>query len=98
MTIQEAITNNGELAYWLERWKLIPDGPPLATHTSQLLPVKMAADGMKAMLKITHDESEQLGCALMAWCGLSATWSLEINAPISIQYHVAELALVELDR
>lgn len=67
MTIQEAITNNGELAYWLERWKLIPDGPPLATHTSQLLPVKIAADGMKAMLKITHDESERLGCALMAW-------------------------------
>jgi len=54
---------------WLTRWKLIPDGPPCVTHTSQLLPVKTITGGIKAMLKITDDEYEQTGNALMAWWG-----------------------------
>lgn len=54
---------------WLSRWKLIPDGSPFATHTSQLLPVKTSVDGIKAMLKITDDQEEQRGNALMAWWG-----------------------------
>lgn len=52
---------------WLSRWNLIPDGPPFMTHSSQLIPVKTATDGIKAMLKITHDKDEQTGNALMAW-------------------------------
>lgn len=52
---------------WLSRWNLIPDGTPFITHSSQLLPVKTAADGIKAMLKITDDEDEQTGNALMVW-------------------------------
>lgn len=52
---------------WLNRWKLIPDGSPFITHTSQLLPVKRSTDGVKAMLKITDDQDEQTGNALMAW-------------------------------
>ncbi|EML2228120.1 hypothetical protein RFG91_004776 [Klebsiella aerogenes] len=54
---------------WLNRWKLIPDGSPLVTHTSQLLPVKTSTDGVKAMLKITDDQDEQTGNALMTWWG-----------------------------
>ncbi|HHW4412251.1 APH(6) family putative aminoglycoside O-phosphotransferase [Citrobacter freundii] len=54
---------------WLSRWKLIPDGSPLLTHTSQLLPVKTSIDGINAMLKITDDQEEQRGNALMAWWG-----------------------------
>ncbi|MDX7988402.1 APH(6) family putative aminoglycoside O-phosphotransferase [Xenorhabdus sp. 12] len=56
-----------EFKPWLNRWKLIPDGAPLITHTSQLLPVTTEAGGMKAMLKITGDADEQIGNALMAW-------------------------------
>lgn len=54
---------------WLNYWKLVPDGMPLITHTSQFLPVKTATNGMKTMLKITDDESEQIGNALMVWWG-----------------------------
>lgn len=57
---------------WLSRWNLIPDGTPLMTHSSQLLPVKTAA-GIKAMLKITDDKNEQTGNALMMlWEGCGA--------------------------
>ncbi|WP_436299125.1 aminoglycoside phosphotransferase family protein [unidentified bacterial endosymbiont] len=52
---------------WLSRWKLIPDGSPFVTHTSQRLPVKTSIDGIKAMLKITGDQKEKRGNALMAW-------------------------------
>lgn len=52
---------------WLHRWRLIPDGPPFITHTSQLLPVKTLSGDLEAMLKVTADEDEQTGGALMAW-------------------------------
>jgi streptomycin 6-kinase len=52
---------------WLDRWDLIPDGAPFITHTSQLIPVKTAAQGIKTMLKVTDDVDEQAGNALMVW-------------------------------
>ncbi|EPH3362027.1 aminoglycoside phosphotransferase family protein [Citrobacter freundii] len=52
---------------WLNRWGLIPDGEPVETHTSQLLPVVVIRDGQKAILKITDDDSERIGCELMVW-------------------------------
>lgn len=52
---------------WLHRWQLIPDGTPLITRTSQLLPVITATGGINAMLKITGDVDEQTGNALMVW-------------------------------
>ena len=52
---------------WLSRWKLIPDGVPIVTHTSHLLPVKTINDGKKAILKLTSDATEQTGCQLMVW-------------------------------
>ena len=51
---------------WLSRWGLTPDGQPLETHTSQLLPV-VTKDGQKAILKLTDDDSERNGCELMVW-------------------------------
>lgn len=51
---------------WLNRWGLTPDGEPFETHTSQLLPV-VVKDGRKAILKITDDDSERIGCELMVW-------------------------------
>lgn len=51
---------------WLNRWGLTPDGEPFETHTSQLLPV-VVKDGQKAILKITDDDSERIGCELMVW-------------------------------
>ncbi|RNT19722.1 APH(6) family putative aminoglycoside O-phosphotransferase [Klebsiella aerogenes] len=59
--------DNYESEPLLKRWKLVPDGTRLITHTSHLLPVIRVIDGSKAMLKITYDESEQLGNALMVW-------------------------------
>lgn len=52
---------------YLSRWGLIPDGVPVITHTSQLLPVMMRKDHQKAILKLTNDDSERRGCELMAW-------------------------------
>jgi streptomycin 6-kinase len=37
---------------YLERWKLTPDGEPIATPTSRLLPVRWR--GSPAMLKIAR--------------------------------------------
>ena len=51
---------------WLSHWGLTPDGQPLETHTSQLLPV-VTKDGQKAILKLTDDDSERNGCELMVW-------------------------------
>ena len=55
------------LSFWLNRWLLIPDGEKFITHTSTLLPVKTATQGIKAMLKVTDDADEQTGNSLMAW-------------------------------
>ena len=50
---------------WLRRWHLVPDGAPLTTPTSLLLPVRR--HGEAAMLKIARQEEERRGGALMAW-------------------------------
>jgi streptomycin 6-kinase len=50
---------------YLERWKLAPDGEPIATRTSRLLPVRW--HGSAAMLKIALLEEERRGGLLMVW-------------------------------
>lgn len=65
--VKESFMDTFKLKPWLNRWNLIPDGTPFITHTSQLYPVKTAAHGIKAMLKVTDDTDEQAGNALMAW-------------------------------
>lgn len=52
-------------AEWLTRWELAPDGEPIRTHSSSLLPVHRA--GAPAMLKVAHAAEERAGAGLMAW-------------------------------
>lgn len=51
--------------HYLKKWHLIPDGSPIITNTSQLLPVICKAT--KSMLKIASSEEEQRGASLMIW-------------------------------
>jgi streptomycin 6-kinase len=50
---------------YLARWGLTPDGEPIMTHSSRLLPVRRA--GTPAMLKIAVEAEEQCGSLLMLW-------------------------------
>ena len=51
----------------LARWHLTPDGEPIATRSSDLLPVRRA--GAPAMLKIAREAEERWGGLLMRWWG-----------------------------
>ncbi|MHC8395869.1 aminoglycoside phosphotransferase family protein [Pseudomonas sp. LB3P93] len=50
---------------WLKRWALVPDGEPIITPGSRLLPVRMG--NSPAMLKIAVDAEEKFGNLLMTW-------------------------------
>ena len=50
---------------YLARWALTPDGEPIATPFSRLLPVRR--EGAPAMLKIAMAAEEKLGGRLMVW-------------------------------
>ncbi|KAA2239937.1 hypothetical protein F0L74_27525 [Chitinophaga agrisoli] len=50
---------------YIKLWQLIPDGLPIITHSSRLLPVLQA--GQPAMLKIPTAPEEQAGALLMQW-------------------------------
>jgi streptomycin 6-kinase len=50
---------------YIVRWDLIPDGAPIRTHSSRLLPVRQR--GVPAMLKIAQADEERHGGALMVW-------------------------------
>jgi streptomycin 6-kinase len=50
---------------YLARWALTPDGEPIATRSSRLLPVRKS--GTRAMLKLAVEEEERHGAALMVW-------------------------------
>jgi streptomycin 6-kinase len=53
--------------HYLARWQLEPDGEPITTHSSRLLPVHR--DGAPAMLKIAIEPEERWGSTLMVWWG-----------------------------
>ncbi|MPZ33135.1 MAG: APH(6) family putative aminoglycoside O-phosphotransferase [Rhodospirillales bacterium] len=53
------------LGVHLARWDLVPDGEPITTPSSLLLPVRH--NGVSAMLKIAREDEERRGGALMAW-------------------------------
>src|ERR1700722_6334453 len=56
---------------YLERWRLTPDGDPIITATSRLLPVRRS--GRPAMLKLAAHPEERRGNRLMArWNGQAA--------------------------
>ena len=50
---------------YLRRWNLVSDGEPIATHSSDLLPVR--SGDAPAMLKVARSEEERRGASLMAW-------------------------------
>jgi streptomycin 6-kinase len=50
---------------YLERWQLTPDGDPIITPTSRLLPVSRS--GSTAMLKLAVHPEERRGNRLMTW-------------------------------
>lgn len=50
---------------YLSRWNLVSDGEPIATHSSDLLPVRQ--NGAPAMLKIAREAEERRGPLLMEW-------------------------------
>lgn len=52
---------------YLDRWGLVPDGPPFTTHAAHLLPVRR--HGAPAMLRLSHEADERAGAVLMAWWG-----------------------------
>lgn len=47
------------------RWNLVPDGEPITTHASRLLPVRQF--GAAAMLKLAFEDEERRGPDLMTW-------------------------------
>lgn len=50
---------------YLTRWNLTPDGDPIVTHSSRLLPVRR--HGVPAMLKVATEAEEKRGGLLMSW-------------------------------
>lgn len=52
---------------WLSRWDLRPDGAPISTHCSDLLPVRHA--GAPAMLKIAREPDTRWAWLLMEYWG-----------------------------
>jgi streptomycin 6-kinase len=50
---------------YIDNWRLTPEGNPIVTRTSRLLPVRW--QGMAAMLKIAVEAEEELGNELMVW-------------------------------
>jgi streptomycin 6-kinase len=55
------------LTEYLVRWGLVPDGDPIVTRGSYLLPVRRA--GAPAVLKVAMSEEERRGAAVMVWWG-----------------------------
>lgn len=51
---------------------------------------------LEIVTEISGINRERLLKWIIAWCGLSATWSLECNDRISVQIEIAELAIAEL--
>jgi streptomycin 6-kinase len=63
---------------YIARWRLTPDGVPILTHSSRLLPVRWK--GQPAMLKIAESEEERAGGLLMvSWAGQGAARVLAHN-------------------
>lgn len=52
---------------YLRKWQAEPDGEPISTPSSCLLPVTV--DGRAGMIKLARPIEEQLGGAVMAWWG-----------------------------
>ncbi|MGV3679405.1 MAG: aminoglycoside phosphotransferase family protein [Acidovorax sp.] len=54
---------------YLRRWNAAPDGEPFATHSGELMPVRLDGhtNGRPAMLKIARSMEERIGGQVMRW-------------------------------
>lgn len=68
---------------YLRAWDMIPDGAPIITRASHLLPVRQR--GVAAMLKIADHDDERTGGAVMQW------WSGEGAARVLARDGIAVL-------
>jgi streptomycin 6-kinase len=62
------MTNIGAMSdvnYYIDRWRLTPEGDAIVTRMSHLLPVRWKR--VAAMLKVAMDAEEELGNELMVW-------------------------------
>jgi streptomycin 6-kinase len=84
--------------YYLDRWSLTPDGAPIITHSSRLLPVRCG--DTPAMLKIAMEEEEQRGAALMVWWNAAgAARVLAHEGPaLLMERAIGENSLLEMAR
>lgn len=84
--------------HYLARWGLTPDGKPIITHTSGLLPVRRGETA--AMLKIAVVVEERRGAALMVWWdgnGAARVLAHDGDA-ILMERAIGEASLVEMAR
>ena len=56
---------NDDFDFYIARWDLVPEGDPIVTRSSRLLPVRR--DRQAAMLKIAVEPEEKWGAGLMIW-------------------------------
>lgn len=77
------------LGPYLARWDLVPDGEPITTLSSFLLPVRH--NGVPAMLKIAREDEERRGGAFMAW------WNGDGAARVLAAQHGPALLLERAD-
>jgi len=83
---------------YLTRWALTPDGDPIVTETSRLLPVRWR--GAPAILKIATHAEEKLGNRLMGWWdGNGAARVLEHDGDaLLMERAVSATSLIDLAR
>lgn len=60
------MTSNTDFGHYIKQWRLVPDGKPIITRSSRLLPVATVSRE-KAMLKIATVDEEKVGAYLMTW-------------------------------
>jgi streptomycin 6-kinase len=84
-------------ASWIERWDLAPDGAPIVTHSSRLLPVRYR--GLPAMLKVAPGEEKDGGRILEWWNGDGAARVYALQDEAVLMERVAgPRSLVEMAR
>jgi streptomycin 6-kinase len=83
---------------YLARWGLTPDGAPIATRSSDLLPVRRAR--VPAMLKIAREAEERRGGLLMSWWGGdgAARVLAQDGAALLLERATGQGSLVEMAR
>jgi streptomycin 6-kinase len=83
---------------WLSRWRLVPEGEAIRTHSSLLLPVQ--SNGVPAMLKVATAEEERKGAHLMSWyAGNGAACVLAHEGPgLLLERLSGQRSLIEMER